>query len=663
MALRLRRGPNADRLTITPIEGELLYTIDTKKLYVGDGVTQGGVLVSGIRNILEDLTPQLAADLDLNTHTITGIGNINITGNIHVRGIVEADISGSVFANNSTLLVDGTNGRLVLTENNLQDLGNVNISQLPADGEALVWVSANNAWEPRPVSEAGVVIGSSGANLVEGNSYLIDIQGSIRRDDSTVIVNAETGDATFRNLDVEFDIIADTLTARTIKGDFLTTAGSLIVDGTTGDIQGTSIYSNNYKGQFFSSNDDLMVDHYNNKLLAGTIEATDGIIQNLTTINFTPTAINTEYINASNFVYTPRVNSQFINSADGLFDTLEVLDDVKAARFVATDGFFGDVKAEDSSVIVDTAQSIITAFAVTTQNLISYQGIYTEQVTANTATFNSIQVESITANDSSLLFDGQNAKLILNNNFLNDLGDVAMDGIQDNFVLTWDNAIQKWLPEPVPQYTLPSQITTNLEGNVISSDNTTVILDHTSATLFDPTIQLDTNSSLNIKNNLTLSTLKLFFSPTSQDISGNDPAYYGGIVFARDDINGQLDTGLIYGGNRKIVFSVDPNGITGFQEAKYCTMLIDATDSTMFFGVGTAVPTQHVDVRGNGTFSGFLQVGRYADATARDAAVTSPAEGMIIFNQGTQKFQGYVSDTGLAGGGSSNTTPGWIDLY
>jgi hypothetical protein len=37
-------------------------------------------------------------------------------------------------------------------------------------------------------------------------------------------------------------------------------------------------------------------------------------------------------------------------------------------------------------------------------------------------------------------------------------------------------------------------------------------------------------------------------------------------------------------------------------------------------------------------------------------------EGLIVFNSTTQKFQGYVSDTGLAGGGAPNSTPGWVNL-
>lgn len=48
MALKIRRGSDASRLTITPVEAELLYTTDTKKIFVGDGSTLGGTLVSGV---------------------------------------------------------------------------------------------------------------------------------------------------------------------------------------------------------------------------------------------------------------------------------------------------------------------------------------------------------------------------------------------------------------------------------------------------------------------------------------------------------------------------------------------------------------------------------------------------------------------------------------
>ena len=47
MSLRIRRGTNAQRTGITFDLGEIVYTTDTQKLYIGDGVTAGG------KNLLE----------------------------------------------------------------------------------------------------------------------------------------------------------------------------------------------------------------------------------------------------------------------------------------------------------------------------------------------------------------------------------------------------------------------------------------------------------------------------------------------------------------------------------------------------------------------------------------------------------------------------------
>jgi hypothetical protein len=42
MSLRIRRGTDAQRQTITFDQGEIVFTTDTKKVYVGDGITTGG---------------------------------------------------------------------------------------------------------------------------------------------------------------------------------------------------------------------------------------------------------------------------------------------------------------------------------------------------------------------------------------------------------------------------------------------------------------------------------------------------------------------------------------------------------------------------------------------------------------------------------------------
>lgn len=75
MALQIRRGTYAELQTITPLEGELIYTTDTEEVYVGDGVTQGGILVTGS-----------LADLDISSVDVpiptTTLKDNNSTGTI-----------------------------------------------------------------------------------------------------------------------------------------------------------------------------------------------------------------------------------------------------------------------------------------------------------------------------------------------------------------------------------------------------------------------------------------------------------------------------------------------------------------------------------------------------------------------------------------------------
>jgi len=59
---------------------------------------------AGIGNVVEDTTPQLGGDLDLNSSDITGTGNINITGT--------ATLSGNLTVDTNTLFVNASNNRV-----------------------------------------------------------------------------------------------------------------------------------------------------------------------------------------------------------------------------------------------------------------------------------------------------------------------------------------------------------------------------------------------------------------------------------------------------------------------------------------------------------------------------------------------------------------------
>lgn len=72
LKLLVRRGTNQDRKAITLSEGELGYTTDTNRLYVGDGSTEGGILVGN---------KFLGQDNEITTFTDANIGDLAYDSN------------------------------------------------------------------------------------------------------------------------------------------------------------------------------------------------------------------------------------------------------------------------------------------------------------------------------------------------------------------------------------------------------------------------------------------------------------------------------------------------------------------------------------------------------------------------------------------------------
>ena len=218
MTLRLRRGTDLERQSITFQEGELVYITDTKDLYAGDGTTVGGIKVSNIG------TPSsLTQNLNLNGYNIQGTGTIsatsfvgdgsnlvNVPGTIVTNGNYTINIAGyvktftnevmvdpntktlfgdfigshqgSLRADDSTLLVDANTGAFFGTfvgDGSL--ISNISIDQLddvdinnPGIGEVLVFDGFS--WTNSLVSFP---------EIVEGSDYKINIVGA----DSTIMVD------------------------------------------------------------------------------------------------------------------------------------------------------------------------------------------------------------------------------------------------------------------------------------------------------------------------------------------------------------------------------------------------------------------------------------------------------------------------------------------
>ena len=255
MPLQIRRGTQAERLAMSqPLaQGELLYVTDDKRLYIGDNATLGGIQITGYTN--EDAVDAAAAALVAGTHSgitftygaiqdtanridatvsisqllqnlnLNGF-NITGTGNINISGTISGDLKGSIFADNSTRLIDGTNGQINLdgtisgniipTANEVYDIGSSSFRfrDLYLSGSSIELGAATITATGSAVNlPAGSTVGGQLIAFPTSESLVVDIQGSVFGDDSSIIV----------------DGLSRNITGSTISGDQFVGAG-LTVD-------------------------------------------------------------------------------------------------------------------------------------------------------------------------------------------------------------------------------------------------------------------------------------------------------------------------------------------------------------------------------------------------------------------------------------------------
>jgi hypothetical protein len=262
MALKLRKGTDAERLLITPASGELIYTTDTKQIFVGDGTTAGGVFVGPASS--EALT--LGGNLTLNGHDIVGTGNINIAGTITATGNInlgDTDTDNIVFG------------------------GEVNSNIIPNTDASYNLGSSSKTWSNGWINTltSNSIITSTVTGTLTG-----DVKGSVFADDSSVLVDSVAG----RIVGPVFSNVTGNLTGN-VTGD---------VDGNlTGNVNG------NVTGDVLG---DLTGD-----VIGGSVKTSDGV----TTFLYQPGVLSTEAI----FVGTVSgnvVGSVFASDSTTLVDAI-----------------------------------------------------------------------------------------------------------------------------------------------------------------------------------------------------------------------------------------------------------------------------------------------------------------------------------------------------
>lgn len=259
MPLQIRRGTEAERLAMSvPLApGEPLFVTDpgAPRLYIGNGNTIGGVLVSGYGN--EDAVDAVGIALSNGTHQ-----NITFTYGLaqdvanridasvdlsNYQGVISADsIKGSVFADNSTLLIDAIQGKINLdgtvqgdiipNANEAYDIGSpaAKFKDLYLSGTSLylglaqITASGSAVNLPQGSTVDGVPI----STISVGSSYQLNIVGS----DSTILVNSDTN--TFQGT-----LVGD------VSGSVFADDSTLLVDGITRDINASIVSADIYRGE------------------------------------------------------------------------------------------------------------------------------------------------------------------------------------------------------------------------------------------------------------------------------------------------------------------------------------------------------------------------------------------------------------------------------
>jgi hypothetical protein len=242
MALQIRRGTQAELTTFVPAEGEPVYTTDSKRLYVGDGLTPGGIDIS----VVGGIGGPLSSNLVLNNNDIVGAGNISIIGLIKTDGVFEGNlvgnVTGSVYADGSTLLVDAVNSLIPAEVVQGTFTGTLAGDVVSSINGTLIVDAANAMFYGNVIGDVlGDITGNITGN-VQGN-----VTGSVFANDSTTIIDSINKKIISADVETESLLVAN-LANVPIKVTHLNGDSGIEINSTTSTIEGAAATLQSYRG-------------------------------------------------------------------------------------------------------------------------------------------------------------------------------------------------------------------------------------------------------------------------------------------------------------------------------------------------------------------------------------------------------------------------------
>lgn len=673
MALRLRRGTNAERQTITPLSGELIYVTDfatagVSALWIGDGTTVGGNPV--------DTDIDTDTVLDLGTKSIADLGDVNIgedsttvsddevlrydalSGEWKPRSIELNTLADVSIAGDSTALDHGD----VLKYSDdleawrpgtlgLENLNNVN-GQNWENNDVLQYNAGTQTW--RAVS-LGIGVGGGATRLEELENVSIGDDSTLPGDNYILKYDLGSGDwraseftqtlSTLDDAQVTTPQEKDILVFDSVDGLFKNRTFQLSIDNSpalggqldlngfnitgTGNIQNTGfvqtdiLYANTIDGTFVGDfNFDLLSTDVDGTLY-GSVYSSDSSLM----------------VDHENRKFYGEFNGNLIGSVDGDLNgsvfadnSTLMVDGVNNEMFAKlfNGGLIGDVIGADGVTVLlnsDTGRFNGDVVGDTT-------GVHFGRVVGSVE---GDVLGSIFADDSSVMIDGLTGTHY-GTKFVGDAQGNLLDAAGSIVFNTTTNEITGNLTGNVTgdlNGTVEGSVIGNVQGDLTGSvftDASTRVIDGLTGEIFVDDIttnglQINTSGDLLVQRENGTPTLNFTNNQPTVDLSGS-ALHYLSIIRVNDQAGNRISS----------IIGVNGNGLT---LAKATTAGAVPDTNKIFigndgkFGMGTLTPNATLDVQG------AIMPGVYADTTARDAAIPTPVAGMMVYLTSTNKHQGY----------------------
>lgn len=584
MSLRIRRGTDAERQTVTFLEGELVYTTDTKKVYVGDGSTLGGNSVD------------------------TSVGSIDNLSDVNIAGIVPGQVlqwngaafipgnrdKESVFGDDSTLLVDTINSAIVLD-------GTVRGHIVPDQNIAYDLGSTSNRFRDLYLSGTTIDLGGTTISVSGGKINFSDpVQAEVELS---------------QNMDLKNYYITSTDTNPDVS----------LRPGTNGNMNVSTVggakkfevnVGENWFGAPATSTAVLQLPVF------GTADYGTHTNTDLGQVVFDNP---TKQLKVYNGVGWTAIGGG--SSGSGIIEGMEYSININ-----------GNVVADDSTIIVNAATSVVEAQFIRSDNI---EGTVTGTLQGHVI--------------------GADSSIILNYSEGNFYGNVSSDN-GDAVVSTGaTRALSTVNTGTIIADVINGDVNGDVNGNVTGSvngdllgsvftDNSTLVIDGITGNVSTDRIISDfmnigtasnaVETYVNIRSTDESNVLR-FQRASDSDISAS-ALKYGEISFGRDDVGGPVETIRISGFQDGMTISHSADG-------NHSTAGTNLYVSDGKFGFGTFAPATNakVDVAGNlHITAGYTQFG---SLTSTERNALTPANGMVIYNTTNNKFEGYQNG-------------GWINL-